>query len=375
MGLVISILLLLIYAVLVGMTIVYISAIVGTVLMLLVPLIGVLTMPERMAEFLSVELFSIMDGAISMRNIHILLAIWTAFLSIVLYTEFLSWYMARIRVENNGNEFSETNMEFPHDEHFEVELRIDDETIEVGKPLICRICVGSELFKAVLIRLEVRVDGLLVDSIEDKWIKCDEEHVIELNRPEVAGEGEITLLTSPPGFNSRSNWGETFLVKDGEEVIDKDATEPSPATEEPGGFSEDFSEEDLDAIREIKGMVDEWQSWKGEAPSADIEFIHAQPNRALSNLDIYQDLLKIVEKYMNEGDLFLEQQIKHHLGATPDTIAIDNLNYLADYIERSATLLFGKEKANALKNDILNLRSSYLPTSSKEPSDDKRNDL
>jgi len=103
----VSILILILYTVLIGFIMIYISTLIGTALMLIIPLIGVLIIPERMAEFLSFKLFTCMDGMIAVHNIHVLLAVWAAFLAIVLYTEFLSWYMSYIRQEDDIEETTE----------------------------------------------------------------------------------------------------------------------------------------------------------------------------------------------------------------------------------------------------------------------------
>ncbi len=96
MGVLVSILLILIYTVLVGLVITYVSTVIGTAIMILLPLIGAFVAPGWMGELLSYELVSMMNGAISIQNIHILLAIWVGFLSVVAYTEFISWYLGEM---------------------------------------------------------------------------------------------------------------------------------------------------------------------------------------------------------------------------------------------------------------------------------------
>ena len=99
MGLTVTILFFIVYALAIAVVITYISSLVGALLMFFIPLIGIIITPDKMAEFFSFELFSPMDGAVSICNIHILLAIWAAFLSVIVYTEFLSWYLGYMRKE------------------------------------------------------------------------------------------------------------------------------------------------------------------------------------------------------------------------------------------------------------------------------------
>jgi len=347
MDLLLSLFLLILYLLFIGFIIIYVSSFAGIVFMLLVPLIGVMIAPEEMAGFLSYKLFAIMDGAISMRNIHILLAFWAAFLSIVIYTEFLGWYMARI--SGSGS----SDIEFPEDENFEARIEVDNDSLEVGEPLICRIIIKSGLFKAVLVRIEAKIDDVLVDTIGDEWIKCDIEHEITVIRPEVAGRGELCLFTSPPGFSSGPVAKTSFTIRRNEEKENETKEQSDFALSIPGGTS-------LDGIDEMKKIVEEWHEWKDELPSTASSPSDPALDQLCQMIDIYQDLLAIIAEYMNEGENFLESQLKDHLDITPDSLALTDLEELAECAGRSASLLIGRDKAMDLKNDILDLCSHYI---------------
>ncbi|HDM36660.1 MAG TPA: hypothetical protein ENG09_05375 [Candidatus Syntrophoarchaeum butanivorans] len=91
-GPLVSILFFLAYTISTALVIIYISTLLGLAFMFLSPLIILAIAPERMVEFLSFELCSPMDGAVSICNLHLLLTVWTVFFAIVTYTEFLIWY-------------------------------------------------------------------------------------------------------------------------------------------------------------------------------------------------------------------------------------------------------------------------------------------
>jgi len=93
MGLILSFLFFIAYAAIIALVIIYLSSRVGAALMFFIPLIAIIIVPEKMAGFFAFELFSPMGGAISICNIHILLALWSGILSVVIYTEFLGWYL------------------------------------------------------------------------------------------------------------------------------------------------------------------------------------------------------------------------------------------------------------------------------------------
>ncbi|MCW7075817.1 MAG: hypothetical protein OCU18_00765 [Candidatus Syntrophoarchaeum sp.] len=110
MNIITSLLFFLVYAVMVALIITYISSRVGAALMFFIPIIGIITIPEQSLKFFSFELFAGVNGAISICNIHVLLAVWAGFLSVIVYTEFLSWYLeytGRIDEEGENTENEE----------------------------------------------------------------------------------------------------------------------------------------------------------------------------------------------------------------------------------------------------------------------------
>ncbi|MCW7076512.1 MAG: hypothetical protein OCU18_04365 [Candidatus Syntrophoarchaeum sp.] len=252
---------------------------------------------------------------------------------------------------------------------FDVRMQIVDDAVEVGAPIVCRIFIESEIFKVVDIHIEVRVNGTLVDSFDQERVKCDTEHKIAIRGSTHAGEGEILLITSPPGSRSGSKWREKLLVKAVERADERNPDISVLDEKLPDGLNE----EDVREMREIKEIADEWQQWKNTMTGCNDEMgenlkmatlkenrRYVEPCSAILEADIYQDVLKIADKYMEKAEKFVSRQVKDQIGATPDTLALDNVKDLAECMGRSASLLIGKEKAMKMKEDILNLRSLYL---------------
>ncbi|MDI3539674.1 MAG: hypothetical protein PWQ52_797 [Methanolobus sp.] len=58
-----------------------------------VPLLAVILMPGASVAFLSYEHFRFAEGLVPVNNFHILLTLWSTLIAIILYTEFLTWYL------------------------------------------------------------------------------------------------------------------------------------------------------------------------------------------------------------------------------------------------------------------------------------------
>jgi len=247
---------------------------------------------------------------------------------------------------------------------FDIGMQIVDDVVTVDEPLVCRICISSEIFKLADIHLEIYIDGTLVDTLDKERVLCDAEHEIEIVRPKIAGDGKILFLTSPPGSTTGSKWNGKFLVKDIEEEA-KGA--PDFAEMIPGSFNE----EEVKEINEIKEMAQEWQKWKtglvtaGDSENIGVRSEIGEPgpvdtNPAFLEVDIYEDVLKVADKYMENAEQFVNCQLKDQIGVNPNTLALDNMIELAECMARSASLLIGREKATNMKKDILDVRSLYL---------------
>lgn len=78
-----------------------ISSILAMIVLLFVPMLVVLIMPKSTIAFLSYQHLLLADGLVPINNFHILLFIWSALIGIILYTEFLTWYLARKAVHGH----------------------------------------------------------------------------------------------------------------------------------------------------------------------------------------------------------------------------------------------------------------------------------
>ncbi len=83
------------YILLILLTMLFFSSYLAAFIMLFVPVVVLIVKPDFGIEFLSYEHGEFLNGMLTINNLHILLLIWSALLSIIIYTEFLSWYISR----------------------------------------------------------------------------------------------------------------------------------------------------------------------------------------------------------------------------------------------------------------------------------------
>lgn len=72
-----------------------ISSRLAVLVLLLVPILSVLILPETTMAFLAYEHFRFVKGLVTLNNFHILLIMWSTLIGIIVYTEFLTWYLTR----------------------------------------------------------------------------------------------------------------------------------------------------------------------------------------------------------------------------------------------------------------------------------------
>ncbi len=93
--LIISAIVYVLYSTLVFILLVRISSFIAAVALLGMPLLTILIAPDRSISFLAYQHAVLGDGMIPINNLHILLFIWSSLLAIILYTEFITWYLVR----------------------------------------------------------------------------------------------------------------------------------------------------------------------------------------------------------------------------------------------------------------------------------------
>lgn len=70
-----------------------ISSRLAMLVLLAMPLLAVIIMPGVSVAFLSYEHFRFAEGLVPVNNFHILITLWSTLIGIILYTEFLTWYL------------------------------------------------------------------------------------------------------------------------------------------------------------------------------------------------------------------------------------------------------------------------------------------
>ncbi len=67
-----------------------------------IPLFATLILPGTSTGFLAYQHFLLANGLVPVNNFHILLMVWSTLIGIILYTEFLTWYLAKGK-KNSGD--------------------------------------------------------------------------------------------------------------------------------------------------------------------------------------------------------------------------------------------------------------------------------
>ena len=83
------------YIFLILLTMLFVSSYLAAFIMMFIPILVLIVKPDFVIEFLSYEQGEFLNGMLTINNLHILLLIWSALLSIIIYTELLSWYISR----------------------------------------------------------------------------------------------------------------------------------------------------------------------------------------------------------------------------------------------------------------------------------------
>lgn len=83
------------FAVLILFVLINMSSRLALIILFLLPLVFTLAMPGITITFLSYRHMLLANGLVPINNFHILLMLWSTLIGIILYTEFLTWYLAR----------------------------------------------------------------------------------------------------------------------------------------------------------------------------------------------------------------------------------------------------------------------------------------
>lgn len=89
------------FAIVVLSVLIKMSSRLALIILLFIPLAFILIMPDISIAFLSIEQMSLANGLVPVNNFHILLMIWSTLIGIILYTEFLTWYLGKGMTKKN----------------------------------------------------------------------------------------------------------------------------------------------------------------------------------------------------------------------------------------------------------------------------------
>ncbi|WP_406660218.1 hypothetical protein V7O66_10220 [Methanolobus sp. ZRKC3] len=71
------------------------------IILFFTPLLTVLILPGTSIDFLSYRHFLLANGLVPVNNFHILMMVWSTLIGIILYTDFLTWYLAKGKKGNS----------------------------------------------------------------------------------------------------------------------------------------------------------------------------------------------------------------------------------------------------------------------------------
>lgn len=108
-----SVILFAIFAIVVLFVLINISSRLALVVLFVTPILFVLLLPGTVISFLSIQHMLLADGLVPVNNFHILLMIWSTLIGIILYTEFLTWYLGKGRkTKNETQDLNKANDSF-----------------------------------------------------------------------------------------------------------------------------------------------------------------------------------------------------------------------------------------------------------------------
>ncbi len=121
------------YILLIILTMLFVSSYLAASIMLFIPILVLLIKPDFGIEFLSHEQGEFLGGILIINNIHILLLIWSALLSIIIYTELLSWYISRETLKHKTEKPESIEPEMKEPEPIEPETKNESSKAESNK--------------------------------------------------------------------------------------------------------------------------------------------------------------------------------------------------------------------------------------------------
>ena len=103
------------FAIVVLFVLIKMSSRLALIILLLIPLAFIFIVPDISIAFLSIEQMSLANGLVPVNNFHILLMIWSTLIGIILYTEFLTWYLGKGMTKKNPDGTMKTGVSATQD--------------------------------------------------------------------------------------------------------------------------------------------------------------------------------------------------------------------------------------------------------------------
>lgn len=72
---------------------VYVSSAVSMLVLLIVPIMCILMMPDTALSFLAFRHIVLAEGNVPINNYHVLLFVWSTLIGIIVYSEIFTWYL------------------------------------------------------------------------------------------------------------------------------------------------------------------------------------------------------------------------------------------------------------------------------------------
>nr|WP_321496848.1 hypothetical protein [uncultured Methanolobus sp.] len=107
------------FAIVVLFVLINMSSRLALIILLVIPLAFIFVIPDISIAFLSVEQMSLANGLVPVNNFHILLMIWSTLIGVILYTEFLTWYLGKgMRMKKKSDDTMKTSFSAKLDKSF-----------------------------------------------------------------------------------------------------------------------------------------------------------------------------------------------------------------------------------------------------------------
>ncbi|MDG6243137.1 MAG: hypothetical protein QCH31_01920 [Methanolobus sp.] len=131
---IVSAILFALFAIAVLFVLINISSRLALIILFFTPLIFILVIPKTSIAFLAYQQMLLANGLVPVNNFHILLMLWSTLIGIILYTEFLTWYLGK------GKSMRKNKQNVIHDSNSPSHIRSTDvgDAIKAARDILLR---------------------------------------------------------------------------------------------------------------------------------------------------------------------------------------------------------------------------------------------